>query len=145
MGNPSQCSFGIVGQIYSFDGMKPYSLVDMMKPYNYFYDVIKDRLNKAIASDWGSMLVLDFANKPKSWDVEQWMYYAKVNHIMVKDSFNEASKGQHIGVMAGSMNNNTQQLISSNTGNYIQQMMNLLEYIKNDMAEVVGISKQREG
>lgn len=89
MGNPSQCHFGIVGQIYSFDGMKPYSLVDMVKQQCYFYDVIHDRLNKAIASDWGSMLVLDLGMKPKSWTVEQWMYYAKINHLMVKDSTNE--------------------------------------------------------
>ena len=145
MNNPSQCSFGIVGQIYSFDGMKPYSLVDMMKPYNYFYDVLKDRLNKAIANDWGPMLQFDFALKPKDWSVEEWMYYAKVNHLMVIDSFNESTKGQHIGVMAASANTNRQALIAANTGNYIQQLQNLLEYTKNEMAEVVGISKQREG
>lgn len=145
MNNPSQCNFGIIGQIYSFDGMKPYSLVDMMKPYNYFYDVLKDRLNKAIDSDWGSMLIYDFALKPKTWDTEQWLYYAKVNHLMVIDSFNESQKGQHIGVMAGSTNANRQAIVSSNMGNYIQQMMNLLEYVKNEMAEVVGITKQREG
>ena len=145
MGNPSVCHFGIIGQIYSFDGMKPYSLVDMMKPYNYFYDVIKDRLDKAIASDWGSMLVLDFAFKPKSWKVDEWLYYAKVNHLIVRDSYNEGQKGAATGKIAGALNANTQQLISSNTGNYIQQLMNLLEYTKNEMAEVVGITKQREG
>jgi hypothetical protein len=36
-------------------------------------------------------------------------------------------------------------MISSNTGNYIQQMMNLLEWIKMEMGEIAGISKQREG
>lgn len=145
MSNPSQCNFGIIGQLYSFDGMKPYSLVDMMKPYNYLYDVLKDRLNKAIANDWGTMLKLDLSLKPKSWDIEQWMYYAKVNHLMVVDSFNEGNKGAATGKLAGGLNNNTQALVSANTGNYIQQLMNLLEYVKNEMAEVVGITKQREG
>ena len=143
--NPSFCHFGIIGQIYSFDGQKPYSLVDMMKPYNYFYDVLKDRLNKAISSDWGSMLVFDTAQVPKSWDVEKWLYYAKVNHLYVQDSFNEGSKGAATGKLAGAMNNNTQKVIASNTGNYIQQLINLLEYVKTEMSEVVGITKQREG
>lgn len=48
-------------------------------------------------------------------------------------------------MLTASLNNNTQQLLSSNLGNYIQQMMNLLEYIKNDIGETLGISKQREG
>ena len=145
MNNPSQCHFGIVGQIYSFDGQKPFSLIDMMKPYNYMYDVVKDRLNKAIASDWGSMLQLDFALKPTQWSVEQWLYYAKVNHLMVINSFNEGQNGAAIGKLAAGMNTNRQALISSNTGNYIQQLMNLLEFTKNEMSETVGISKQREG
>jgi len=117
----------------------------MMKPYNYFYDVLKDRLNKAISSDWGSMLVFDTAQVPKSWDVEKWLYYAKVNHLYVQDSFNEGNKGAATGKLAGAMNNNTQKIIAANTGNYIQQLINLLEYVKTEMSEVVGITKQREG
>lgn len=104
--NPSKCHFGIIGSIYTFNGRKPYSLVDMMKPYNYFYDVIKDRLNKAIANDWGSMLRFDFALKPKTWDIDKWMYYAKANHMMVVDSYNEGNSGIGKGVLAGALNNN---------------------------------------
>ena len=145
MGNPSQCNFGIIGQIYSFDGMKPYSLVDMMKPYNYLYDVIKDRLNKAIAKDWGTLVRFDFTMKPKGWDIEQWMYYAKTMGIYVEDTSNEIQKGAHTGVLAASLNNNRQQILTSNMGNTIQQYINLLEFIKGEMSEVVGITKQREG
>lgn len=120
MSNPSQCSFGIIGQIYSFDGMKPYSLVDMMKPYNYFYDVLKDRLNKAIAKDWGTLAVLDLSLKPKSWKMEQWMYYVKVNGLAVIDSMNEGTKGAAIGKLAGALNSNRQMLQAVNAGNNIQ-------------------------
>lgn len=145
MTNPSKCHFGIIGQIYAFNGHKPYSLVDMMKPYNYLYDVVADRLNKAVASDWGSMLTLDLAKKPKGWSVEQWLYFAKINHLNVVDSFNEAEYGRNTGVMAGGMNNNTQTLISSNTGQYISTLIGLLDSISMRMSDVVGISKQREG
>ena len=41
--NPSVCHFGIIGSIYSINDSKPYSMVDMMKPYNYLYDVTHDR------------------------------------------------------------------------------------------------------
>ncbi len=51
LSNPSRCHFGIVGSIYNLNESKPFSLVDMMKPFAYFYDIIYDRLNKAIAAN----------------------------------------------------------------------------------------------
>lgn len=145
LSNPSKCHFGIIGSIYNLNDTKPFSLVDMMKPYNYLYDAIHDRLNKAIAANWGDILEVDFSKIPKGWDFDKWMYYAKVNHIAAIDSFKEGTSGLAMGKLAGSMNNASKGIISSNTGNYIQQQINLLEFLKLEMSEVVGISPQREG
>lgn len=145
LNNPSRCHFGIVGSIYNLNDSRPFSLVDMMKPYNYLYDAIHDRLNKAIASNWGSILELDLSKVPKGWDVSKWMYYARVNHIAVIDSFKEGTIGASTGKLAGALNNAGKGIIETNIGNYIQQQINLLEFIKMEMADVAGISKQREG
>ena len=145
MSNPSKCHFGIIGTIYNLNEDKPFSLVDMMKSYNYLYDMIHYRLNDAIAANWGDILELDLAKIPAGWDVQKWLYFAKINHIGVVDSFKEGDIGVAQGKLAGSLNNNTKGMISSNIGNYIQQMMNLLEWIKMEMGEIAGISKQREG
>lgn len=145
LNNPSRCHFGIIGSIYNLNDSRPFSLVDMMKPYNYLYDAIHDRLNKAIASNWGSILEMDLSKIPKGWDVGKWMYYARVNHIAVIDSFNEGAIGASMGKLAGALNNAGKGMIETNIGNYIQQQINLLEFIKMEMSEVAGISKQREG
>lgn len=145
MSNPSKCHFGIVGSIYNISGDKPFSLVDVMKPYSYMYDIIHDRLNKILAKNWGKILQLDLAKVPEGWDVDKWMYFAKVNSIAVVDSFKEGNKGAATGKLAGGLNNATTGVIDLELGNSIQQHMNLLEYIKNEMSEVAGISKQREG
>lgn len=145
LSNPSRCHFGIIGSVYNLNQGRPFSLVDMMKPYNYLYDAIHDRLNKAIANNWGPMIRLDLAKVPKGWDVDKWMYYAKVNHILVEDSFKEGNYGAAAGKLAGAMNNASTGGISLDQGNYIQQLVNLLEFIKMEMAEVAGITKQREG
>ena len=145
LSNPSRCHFGIVGSVYNLNDSRPFSLVDMMKPYNYLYDAIHDRLNKAIASNWGSIMELDLSKIPKGWDVGKWMYYARVNHIAVIDSFKEGTIGASTGKLAGALNNAGKGMIETNIGNYIQQQINLLEFIKMEMAEVAGISKQREG
>ena len=145
LSNPSRCHFGIVGSVYNLNDNKPFSLVDMMKPYNYLYDAIHDRLNKALASNWGSILELDLSKVPKGWNIEKWMYYAKVNHIAVIDSFKEGTIGASTGKLAGALNNAGKGMLETNIGNYIQQQINLLEFIKMEMAEVAGISPQREG
>lgn len=145
LSNPSRCHFGIVGSIYNLNDTRPFSLVDMMKPYNYLYDAIHDRLNKLIARNWGSLVRLDFAKKPKGWDVEKWLYYAKTMGLVVEDSFNEGNMGAATGKLAGALNNASTGVIAASDGNQIQQYINLLEFIKMEMSEVAGITKQREG
>ena len=145
LNNPSRCHFGIIGTLYNLNGNKPFSLVDKMKPYNYLYDAIHDRLNKLLARNWGTIIELDLAMIPKGWDVEKWMYYARINNVAVKDSFKEGNVGAATGKLAGALNNNSKGVINAEVGNAIQQNINLLEFIKMDMSEVAGITKQREG
>lgn len=145
LSNPSRCHFGIIGSIYNLNDSRPFSLVDMMKRYNYFYDVIHDRLNKIMARNWGKLLRLDLAKIPKKWDIEKWMYYAKVNGIAVEDSFKEGNIGAASGKLAGALNNSSSGVVDAEFGNSIQSQINLLEFIKMEMSEVVGITRQREG
>lgn len=145
LSNPSRCHFGIVGSIYNLNDSRPFSLVDMMKQYNYLYDAVHDRLNKMLARNWGKIINLDLAKVPKGWDIDKWMYYAKVNGIAVVDSFKEGNIGAATGKLAGALNNANSGVIDAEFGNNIQQLINLLEFIKLEMSEVAGISKQREG
>lgn len=145
LNNPSRCHFGIIGNIYSFNDNKPFSLVDMMKPYNYLYDVIHDRLNKTIAANWGKIIQLDISKIPQGWDPTKWLYFAKTMKVAIVDSFKEGNYGAATGKLAGALNNNSSGVIDAETGQYIMQLTQYLEYIKNEMAEVVGITRQREG
>ena len=143
--NPSRCHFGIVGSIYNLNESKPFSLVDMMKSYNYLYDLIHDRLVKLIARNYGKILELDLAKVPDGWTIDKWLYFAQTQGIAVSDSFKESNQGASTGKLAGYMNNASRGVIDADWGNNIQQYINLLEFIKLEMSEVVGITKQREG
>ena len=145
LSNPSRCHFGIIGSIYNLNENRPFSLVDMMKPYNYLYDAVHDRLNKLMAKNWGKIIQLDLSKVPAGWDIEKWMYYARTNNIAVVDSFKEGNIGAATGKLAGAMNNASSGVIDAELGNIIQQDINLLEFIKMEMSDVAGISKQREG
>ena len=145
LSNPSRCHFGIIGSIYSMNGNEPYSLVDIMKPYAYLYDVFQDRLNKILAKNMGKIIRMDFAKVPKGWDVDKWMYYINVNNIAAEDSFKEGNIGVATGKLAGAMNNASSGVIDASLGNEIQQYINVLEWIDTKLGSVAGISKQREG
>lgn len=145
LSNPSVCHFGIIGSIYNVNDDKPFSMVDMMKPLSYLYDIIHDRLNKMMARNWGKMTRLDLAKKPNGWKMEKWLYYAKTMGLFVEDSFNEGLNGSALGKIAGGINSNTQGVIDADFGNNIQQYINLLEFIKMEVSDIAGISKQREG
>jgi hypothetical protein len=88
---------------------------------------------------------LDLAKVPANWEIEKWLHYAIVNKIAVVDSFKEGNKGAATGKLAGGMNTIGGRSIDMDTGNYIQQHIQLLEFIKMEMGEIAGVTKQREG
>lgn len=143
--NPSRCHFGIVGTIYNINESMPYSLVDMMKPYNYLYDAIHAKLVDLIATNWGKLIELDLAFKPKNWEVDKWLFFARTNKVLIKDSFKEGDKGAATGKLAGGLNNATKGYIDADWGNSIQNYIQLLQWTKDSMSDLVGINRQREG
>lgn len=144
MSHPGKCHFGIIGQIYNMNTDKPFSLVDMMKNYNYLYDVMHYRLIDAVSSSWGSMLEYDVAKRPTGWTTDKWMYFAKINHMAVIDSAKEGT-GPMAGKPVGALNNAGKGIMSANDAAYMQFLMNSCEYIKTEMGEIAGINRQREG
>lgn len=145
LNNPSECHPGIIGHVYNTNQGRAVSLMDRMKNYQYMYDVIWDRLNKAISTNYGKIFELDLAKIPSNWEMEKWLHFAVVNKIAVIDSFKEGTQGAATGKLAGGMNTQGGRSIDMETGSYIQQHIQLLEFIKMEMSEIAGVTKQREG
>jgi len=145
LSNPSKCHPGVVGEIYNTGQGRAVSLIDRMKQYQYLYDVIWDRLNTAIAKNLGKILLLDISTVPDGWDPAKWLHYASSIGIGFMDGFKEGSKGAAMGKLAGATNGSNTRAIDLETGNYIQQHISLLDFIKMEMGTVGGISNQREG
>lgn len=143
--NPSRCDFGIIGTIYNINEAKPFTLIDMMRPYSYAYDAIHAKLVELIATNWGKLVVFDLALKPKNWEVEKWLYFARKNKTLIKDSFREGDKGAATGKLAGGLNNASSGYVDADWGESIQHYMNMLQWVKDSMSDLVGINRQREG
>lgn len=145
MSNPSRCHFGIIGQMYNIGHHHSPSMVDILKPYAYLYDATMDKLYKLLESNLGKLTVFDTASVPDTWKVEKWLHFAKVNHLAVKNSFNEGKKGAATGKIFGAMNTNSTGVIDASVGNEVQFNIQLLEWIDTQMGKACGISPQREG
>lgn len=143
--NPSRCHFGIIGSIYNINDDKPYSMVDIMKPYNYMYDVVYDGLLKLLSRNHGKIIRLDFAKIPEKWGIDKWLTILKTAGVAVEDSFKEGNRGMATGKLAGSLNNASSGVVDAEMSQSILAQIQILEFIKNEMSEVAGISKQREG
>jgi len=144
MTNLSKCGSGYVGIAYNINSSRAKSLMDRMKPYQYLYNVFMYRTELAFAKSKGKIGSLDLSQVPDGWDPEKWMYYAEVHGWAVKDSFKEAKKGAAQGKLSGQMNQNSQ-VLDLEMGNYIQQHIMMLGFIENQMGEIAGVTKQRQG
>lgn len=142
--NPFYNHPGIVGEVYNTGGLRAKSLMDRAFPYQLIYDVNWRKLTTALSKFMGSLIEVDYATLPKGWDVTKWMYFADKAGIAVKDSFKEGNKGASVGKLAGGLGNSGK-VINQDLGHYIQQTINLLEFIETRMGRILGVPPQRLG
>lgn len=136
---------GIVGQIYNTGEMKVVSPMDVAKPYQLLYDATMHKLSDALSKWFGAMPVVDKATIPEGWDITKWMYFARKAGIAVKDSFKEGQKGMATGKLAASVQGSTGQIINQPLGDFIQQQINMLNYVEMQMGRIIGVPPQRLG
>ena len=140
MDNPSKCKSGYVGMIYNARNSESVSLIDRMKAYQYLYNILYYRLELTIAKSKGKLALMDVAQIPASegWDVDKWMYYLDALGIMFINSHEEGKRGDK-------SNFNQFQSIDLTMGTELNQYVAMLDKIKEEVGELAGVSKQRQG
>tara|TARA_R110002020_G_scaffold233207_4_gene444986 strand:- start:4649 stop:7144 length:2496 start_codon:yes stop_codon:yes gene_type:complete len=141
MDNPSNVKSGYVGYIYNERNSESISLIDRMKPYQYLYNIIYYRTELALAKSKGKVALMDISQIPSSegWDVSKWMYYLEAVGVMFINSREEGNRSQQAPQF------NQFQSIDLSMGNYINTHVQLLDQIKNEVGELSGVSRQRQG
>jgi hypothetical protein len=140
MDNPSRCKLGYVGYLYNAMNSESVSLIDRMKTYQYMYNIISYRLELAIAKSKGKLMLMDIAQIPASegWDVDKWMYYLESMGVAFINSQEEGKRGQNPQF-------NQFQSIDMTMGQIVIQYISLLENLKEQIGEVAGVTRQRQG
>lgn len=143
--NKSKGTPPYIGSVNSTNDYKVQSLMDIMKPLAYSYDIAYYKRELEIATYKGSFTAINSALVPSGWDPKEWMRYVTVNKFAWLDPTNEILKGPAQGKSAGAFNQLTAQQVNIGDPNAIGMYTNLLVDIENTLGKLAGVSGAREG
>jgi hypothetical protein len=117
-----------------------YSIVEKMKQWNLFYDVIMMKMKQEIVTSMGNVAVFDVTQIPRSegFDMDKWLYYLNVMKIGFVNGQEEGQRGKASGF-------NQWKTMNLSHAEQIQQYIGLANYVENKIASITGITPQREG
>lgn len=143
--NKSKGTPPYVGSVNSTNDYKVQSLMDIMKPLAYSYDIAYYKRELSIATYKGSFAAINASMIPSGWDPKEWMRYATINKFAWLDPSNEILKGPSQGKSAGAFNTVTSTSVQIGDVNEIQMYTNLLLDIENTLGKLAGVTGAREG
>jgi len=137
--NPKKVKLGYHGLVYNSMNASPVSLMDRMRPFQFLYFITVHKLKRLIAKDKGQVFHFDTSMLPEKMSLEKTLYYLEEMDI---DFFNplqnaELPGAHQRGKIAGSTSRSNMQHIL----NYVQ----LMDAIDQQISDVAGITRQREG
>jgi len=143
--NKSKGTPPYIGSVNSTNDYKVQSLMDIMKPLAYSYDIAYYKRELEIATYKGSFAAINASLVPSGWDPKEWIRYMTINKIGFLDPTNEILKGPSQGKSAGAFNTLTATNINIGDPSAIQMYTNLLLDIENTMGKIAGVTQTREG
>lgn len=137
--NPFKVPLGYHGVAYSSMNADPISLMDRMKPYQYLYFIIMHKMKRLIAQDKGRVFALDSTMiDPKlGWD--KTIYYLTEANL---DIYNPLANSDQPGWAQRSKVTNS---IDMSTAQHIMNYVQLLASIDQQISDVAGVSRSKEG
>jgi hypothetical protein len=138
MENLYECYLPYIGGVYDSDNSVSTSLIDRMKEYQWYYNVIMYRIQLLMASDKGKLLLMNINMIPTSAniDMKQWLYYADALKIGWVNPNEEGNQGQDVANAAKEID---MSLISD-----IQKYIELANYIDTKCGQSIGVTKEME-
>lgn len=135
-----ECKLPYIGAAYDNLNSQTTSLLDRIKAYQYFYNIIWYRLELLVASDKGKGVAININSVPKTAgiDIEKLMYFFNTSGILFLNPKEEGNRGQ------ADVTNLVKE-IDLSTAAKMQEYISMLEYINKQSGDAVGVNKQLEG
>ena len=132
--NLYNCKLPYYGGVADNLNSTPTSLVDRMKPWQYYYNIIMYRVELLMASDKGKMVLMNINAIPRSMgiDTKKFMYYADALKFAFVNPNEEGNRNVDVTNMAKEIDLS---LVSD-----IQKYIELASYIEEMCGQSVGIT-----
>lgn len=137
--NLYHCKLPYYGILYDNMNSAPTSLMDRLKVYQYYYNIVMYRLELLLASDKGKKVLMNIGSIPASAgiDVEKWQYFFEATPFMWYDPQEEGNNYTDANTVA--------KVIDLSLVSDIQKYMEIAEYLRKQAGISVGITDQVEG
>ena len=137
MNNMGYTKLNYNGMRFSDTHSRNISLVELGMPYQILYQIMHYKLELTIAKSKGKIALLDINTIPnkKGWDEEKFFYYAEAMGFALIDR-------NQIGT---DKTWNQYQVLDLGLYEHIKNLIDVMEYIKLEWDQLVGISPQRKG
>lgn len=144
LNNLYECKLSYKGAAYDNMNSDITSLMDRMKPWQFYYDVIMYRIEMLMASDKGKIMLMNMNMIPKSQgvDIAKFLYYMESSKIGFLNPQEEGKKG--VAAQGADITNAVKEIDMSLVSD-IQKYIALAEYIEKRCGASVGITPEIEG
>lgn len=132
--NLYECKLSYYGAVHDNVNSAPTSLMDRMKVYQYYYNIVMYRLELLLASDKGKKVMMNINAIPESAgiDIEKWQYFFESTPIMWYNPDEE-------GVGYGDVNTMAKEIDLSLVSD-ITKYIDIAEYLDKKCGDSVGIT-----
>ena len=132
LNNLYECKLPYIGVIYDNLNSQPTSLMDRLKVYQYYYNIVMYRLELLIASDKGKKLLMNINAIPKSSgiDIEKWQYFFESTPFSWFDPSEEGNNYSDVNTMGKVLDMS----LASDIGKYI----NIAEFMEQQAGKSTG-------
>lgn len=137
MNNLSMCKLPYNGKRFSDTHSQNVSLVEMGLPYETLHRILHFNMEKTIAKSKGKIVLLDQNVIPKKhgWTEEKFFYWAEATGFAMIDR-NQPGADKSF---------NQYSTIDLGLYEHISSLIELMEYVKQEWDELLGITRQRKG
>jgi len=137
--NLYHCKLPYYGVVHDNMNSQETALMDRLKVYQYYYNIVMYRLELLLASDKGKKVLMNINAIPDSAgiDIKQWQYFMESTPYMWYDPNEEAKSYADANTVA--------KVIDLSLVSDIQKYMEIAEYLRQQSGKSVGITDQVEG
>ncbi len=137
--NVHRCKLPYYGVVCDNVNSEPVSIMDRLKFYQYFYNIVMYRIELLLASDKGKKILMNINAIPDSdgIDLAKWQYFMESTPFLW---FNPNEEGTGYNDI-----NNMAKQIDLSLASDISKYIELAEYLRRQAGQAIGISERLEG